>query len=87
MTRMISVASGFQSSVNISYDLNDDSKLKKYIPTKSSLGLLQDILLSTRGDSVDRSRILIGPYGKGKYHIVLMIMSILMKRILLFLKR
>lgn len=80
MTRMISVASGFQSSVNISYDLNDDSKLKKYIPTKSSLGLLQDILLSTRGDSVDRSRILIGPYGKGKSHIVLMIMSILMKK-------
>ena len=34
---MISVATGFQSSVNIAYDMNDDGKLKNYIPTKSAL--------------------------------------------------
>ena len=37
MTNMISVATGFQSSVNIAYDMNDDAKLKNYIPTKSAL--------------------------------------------------
>lgn len=71
MTNMISVATGFQSSVNIAYDMNDDAKLKNYIPTKSALSLLEDVLLSTSQDSTDRARILIGAYGKGKSHIVL----------------
>lgn len=80
MTNMISVATGFQSSVNIAYDMNDDAKLKNYIPTKSALSLLEDVLLSTSQDSTDRARILIGAYGKGKSHIVLMILSILIKK-------
>lgn len=80
MADMISVATGFQSSVNIAYDINDEKKLKNYIPTKAALQLLEDILLSTGKDSSDRARILIGAYGKGKSHIVLMILSILMKK-------
>lgn len=43
MSNMISVASGFQYSVNIGYDLNDDDKLKNFIPTQSALTLLEDI--------------------------------------------
>ena len=31
MSKMISVASGFQYSVNIAYDLNSDEKLKNFI--------------------------------------------------------
>ena len=80
MSKMISVASGFQYSVNIGYDLSSTEKLKNFIPTKSSLGLLEEILLSTAETSTDRSRVLIGAYGKGKSHIVLTILSILMKR-------
>ena len=49
MSKMISVASGFQYSVNIGYDLSSDEKLKNFIPTKSALAVsLKDILLSTR---------------------------------------
>lgn len=80
MRDMISVASGFQYSVNIGYDLGNDNKLKNFIPTKSALSLLKDILLSVNPSSADRARVLIGAYGKGKSHIVLMILSILMKR-------
>lgn len=80
MSEMISVATGFQSSVNIAYDINDASKLKNYIPTKSALQLLENILLSTAKESTDRARLLIGAYGKGKSHIVLMILAILAKR-------
>lgn len=80
MSKMISVASGFQYSVNIGYDLHDDDKLKNFIPTKSALSLLEDILISTSVASTERARVLIGAYGKGKSHIVLMILSILMKR-------
>lgn len=80
MSKMISVASGFQYSVNIGYDLNNDDKLKNFIPTRSALELLENILLSTRSSSTDRARVLIGAYGKGKSHIVLTIMAMLMKR-------
>jgi len=78
MSEMISVASGFQYSVNIGYDINHDDKLQNFIPTKSSLELLQDILESTSSSSTDRARVLVGAYGKGKSHIVLTILSILM---------
>ncbi|MDD3588922.1 MAG: hypothetical protein PHO46_01435 [Thermoguttaceae bacterium] len=80
MSKMISVASGFQYSVNIGFDLNSDEKLKNFIPTKSALDLLEEILLSTDEASTERARILIGAYGKGKSHIVLAILSILQKR-------
>lgn len=80
MNKMIDVAPGFQYSVNIGYDLNHDDKLKNFIPTRSSLHLLKEILLSTRPDSTERARVLVGAYGKGKSHIVLTVLSILMQR-------
>ena len=87
MSGMISVASGFQYSVNIGYDLNNDKKLKNFIPTKFALNLLEEVLLSTSPVSSDRARVLIGAYGKGKSHIVLMILSMLMKRDLAFFEK
>ncbi len=78
MSNMISTASGFQYSVNIAYDLNNDSKLENFIPTASSLTLLENIMRSVDANGTDRARILIGPYGKGKSHIVLTILSILL---------
>ena len=80
MSKMISVASGFQYSVNIGYDLSNENKIKNFIPTASALSLLEDILLSTLPSSTDRARVLIGAYGKGKSHIMLMILSLLMKK-------
>ena len=87
MERMLTVEPGFQYSVNIAYDLNRNEKLKNFVPTPSSLKLLEEILLSTEKDSTDRARILIGAYGKGKSHIVLTILSVLLcKEISLFTK-
>ena len=80
MSKMISVASGFQYSVNIGYDLNNDDKLKNFIPTRSALELMEEVLLSTNPASNERARVLVGAYGKGKSHIVLSILAILMKR-------
>lgn len=71
MAKMLSVASGFQYSVNIGYDLNSNEKLKNFIPTKSALELLEEIVLSTQPTSTDRARVLIGAYGKGKSHIII----------------
>ncbi len=80
MSEMISVASGFQYSVNIGYDLHNEDKLKNFIPTQSALRLLEEILASTSVTSTERARILIGAYGKGKSHIVLTILSILLRK-------
>ena len=40
----------------VGYDLSSNEKLKNFIPTKSSLGLLEEILLSTAETSTERSR-------------------------------
>ena len=66
MSKMIHTAGNFQYSVNIAYDLQNPEKLRGFIPTKSSLDLLEDILLSAQSQSSKRARILIGAYGKGK---------------------
>ena len=80
MSKMIQTASGFQYSVNIEYDLHNTEKLGNFIPTRSSLSLLESILESTQNNASNRARILIGAYGKGKSHIVLTILSLLMKK-------
>jgi hypothetical protein len=76
----IEVAKGFQTSVNIAYDLNNSAKVKDFIPTQSGLDVIEDVLLSTADKSVQRARILIGAYGRGKSHIILVLMSLLFQK-------
>lgn len=80
MKELIEIAKGFQTSVNISYDLYNDQKICGFIPTLSSLDVIEDVLLSTVPNSTQRSRILIGAYGRGKSHIVLVLMSLLFRK-------
>lgn len=77
ITDMISTAPGFQTSVNIAYDLNDSEKIKRLIPTSAAIELFENILLSTDYASTNRAKILVGAYGKGKSHIILSILSVL----------
>jgi len=76
----IRLAEGFQYSVNIAYDLNNDDKIKTFIPTNAAIELIEDILLSTYPNSADRARVLIGAYGKGKSHIILVLLSLLLRK-------
>jgi len=80
MKELIDISKGFQTSVNIAYDLNNDDKIRGFIPTMSSLDVIEDVLLSTVASSTQRARILIGAYGRGKSHIVLVLMSLLFKK-------
>ena len=74
---IIEISSGFQSSVNISYDLNNESKIKSFIPTNSAMELITNIISSTAPDSTERAKILTGAYGRGKSHIILVTLAIL----------
>ena len=76
----IRVSKGFQYSINVDYDLNNDEKVTSFIPTISSLSIIEEVLLSTNNNSRDRARILIGAYGKGKSHIILVLMTLLFKK-------
>ncbi len=80
MVDMIHPIEGFQYSVNIAYDIYDDKKIASYIPTNSSLRIIEDILSSTENKSTDRARILTGSYGKGKSHLILYILAMLAGR-------
>ncbi|MCM1164790.1 MAG: hypothetical protein NC299_00290 [Lachnospiraceae bacterium] len=77
LNEIIEISRGFQSSVNISYDLNNESKIKGFIPTISALELIANIISSTAAASTERAKILTGAYGRGKSHIVLVTLAIL----------
>ena len=68
---------GFQYSVNIQYDLYNASKVEGYIPTQKSIELIQEYLLNTKTKDRSKATVLIGPYGKGKSHLLLVLLSIL----------
>jgi len=74
------VEKGFQTSINIAYDLHNKNKVKNFIPTMSSIDVIEDVILSTSAQDRGRARILIGAYGRGKSHIVLVLMSLLFKK-------
>jgi len=76
----IDVVRGFQTSVNIAFDLHDDNKIKTFIPTMSSIDIVEDVLHSTNNPNQSRARLLVGAYGRGKSHIILVLMSLLFKK-------
>ncbi|MDD6135075.1 MAG: restriction endonuclease subunit S [Selenomonadaceae bacterium] len=77
---MIKVAEGFQYSVNLGYDLYHDEKIENFIPTNSALDFMEDVLKSTEISSTERARVLVGAYGRGKSHMVLTTLSLLLKK-------
>lgn len=77
---LVKIDHRFEKSVNLLLDLNDRSKLKLYIPTRSSVKLLEGYLNEVNSFSGKRANILIGPYGKGKSHLLLVLMAMLSKK-------
>ena len=72
----ISVNENFQYSVNLQFDINNISKIKEYIPTKDGCELLDQYFNSVL-NSKNRATTLIGPYGKGKSHLLLVLITLL----------
>lgn len=66
----------FRDSVNLYLDLNKTEKIKSYIPTKSSVDIMNQYMSAVL-DNKNQSTLLIGPYGKGKSHLLLLLLAIL----------
>lgn len=72
----IIVNENFQYSVNLQFDINNISKINEYIPTKDGCELLGQYFNSVL-NSKNRATTLIGPYGKGKSHLLLVLITLL----------
>ena len=74
----ITIRDGFQSSVNLEYDLNNRDKVLSYIPTEQSVEILGQYLKSFYydKDTQNRSTVLVGPYGRGKSHLLLVLSAL-----------
>lgn len=73
---LIGVNENFQYSVNLQFDINNIEKIKEYIPTKDGCELLKSYLNSILYGK-NRATTLIGPYGKGKSHLLLVLITLL----------
>ena len=75
---LIEIREGFQTSVHLEYDLNKTGKVRSYIPTEQSVKVLSAFLRSYyyQTESADRATVLIGPYGRGKSHLLLILSAL-----------
>lgn len=74
---MVKINNRFEKSINLQLDLEDPSKLEYYIPTRASAKIIGDYLDEVKNFSGNRSTLLVGPYGKGKSHLILVLLAIL----------
>jgi hypothetical protein len=73
---IVSFNGNFKTAINLYLSLNKPDKVASYIPTKSSVEFLGDYLNAVI-ENKEQATLLIGPYGKGKSHLLLVILSIL----------
>lgn len=75
------IQEGFRTSVNIGYDIGEQSFLRKYLPTpshaESIIGLANGFLV----EGANASHIMIGPYGSGKSLLATVIANIVGKKV------
>ena len=76
LSEFVGFNSEFRNAINLDLNLNHKEKLQSYIPTKSSVDILKRYLLSIINNQMHAS-MLIGPYGKGKSHLLLVLLAII----------
>lgn len=73
---IIKFDSGFKTAINLYLSLNKPDKVLGYIPTKSSVSFMGDYVNAVLGNK-EQATMLVGPYGKGKSHLLLVLLAIL----------
>lgn len=73
---IIEFNSSFKTAVNLYLSLNKPEKVLGYIPTKSSVNFIGEYL-SAVIENKEQATLLVGPYGKGKSHLLLVLMAVL----------
>ena len=73
---VIEFNSSFRTAINLYLSLNKTEKILNYIPTKSSVRFMDEYLEAVIGKK-EHATLLVGPYGKGKSHLLLVLMALL----------
>ena len=77
LIKLIQINHSFQKSVNLQLDLDNYERIGSYIPTRSSIAILKRYWNIVSGKSGESASVLIGPYGKGKSHLLLVLLALL----------
>lgn len=75
----ISINKNFQASINLELDLGNEKKIEEYIPTTDICDVIKKYIKTALGESKDYSTTLVGPYGKGKSFLLLVLNFLLGK--------
>ena len=70
LNEVVQFNSSFKTAVNLYLSLNKKEKVLSYIPTKSSLQFIDEYLNAVI-ENKEQATLLVGPYGKGKSHLLL----------------
>ena len=73
---IIKFNSSFKTAVNLYLSLNESEKVLGYIPTKSSVNFIGEYLRAVI-ENKEQATLLVGPYGKGKSHLLLVLLAVL----------
>lgn len=73
---IVSLNSNFKTAINLYLSLNKPDKVLSYIPTKSSVNILGEYTKSII-ENKEQATLLVGPYGKGKSHLLLVLLAAL----------
>ena len=76
LNELIEFNSSFKTSINLYLSLNKADKILGYIPTKSSVGFMGEYIKAIL-ENKEQATLLVGPYGKGKSHLLLVLLAIL----------
>lgn len=76
LQNIVSIEQRFQNSVNIRMDIMENDKISQYIPTSSSVQVMKHYLNNVL-ENEENATMLIGPYGKGKSHLILVLLKLL----------
>lgn len=75
--KLVKINQNFRKSVNLQLDLGNEERVLSYIPTRSQTAILRRYLEAAAGETSEGATILIGPYGKGKSHLLLVLLALL----------
>ncbi len=73
---IIEFNSSFKTAINLYLSLNKPDKVLEYIPTKSSVSFMGEYAKAVL-ENKEQATLLVGPYGKGKSHLLLVLLAVL----------
>lgn len=76
LNEIVKFNNSFKTSINLYLSLNKAEKILSYIPTKSSVNFLDGYMQAVINNK-EQATLLVGPYGKGKSHLLLVLLAVL----------